>query len=714
MSPPPSTPTPRRFLLPKRSTQTAQTPAQYPQFQSTPWFGSSSALRPTQRRGHDIEVVDEDDDGSQDGLLEDEAVGDDARGQYDSIEVESDAASASQHDEVSSQGRCSDLDLRDDIEANPLEVDHTKWSPEGREAKRQKVFISPVPDSEPPTRQHGDADPIPDDENLQREESEEMGSLDDADSDRYSPAEAAAARAAHQPVFQPAPRFKPVETHQAMEGLPAAFSPQRRGAKYLPDGLAAELQGWLSEVKGWEGIDRAADSTLRITIEEVRPGRQMYLARGRPSAGQNPQRLILAGEGKLTGLGRRAVVAAGSVVMVGQPVWDVELDGEMWTVACDWSVNDEPVMLRPLSRPLVGFCRNHHTLYRQRFPSAPANKASDPLRILFCGSDAFSCESLRALHGEHVRDGRLVEALDVMVLPPRRTGRGFKQIREVPCKAVAEELGLRVHQRDTFRRWELPEGTNLIIVVSFGLFVPPRILSSAKYGGLNVHPSLLPDLRGPAPIHHAMLRGDEHIGISLQTLDDRAFDHGTVLAQTPAPGLAMQPGASIQEVIHEAAVQGAQMLVQGLRDGVHVPPHVAVGGQLHGREPTHAPKVTKADAQVDWARWTSAEEFTRRVRVFSSVWTRAVADQGEEKRVLFQDVEAAARDEVSGTAGATVVFAHEDGRHERAVVVDEAEGAVAVCIGDGVWVRVRRVRVDGRNEQDAARALRPFLRKRSV
>ena len=135
-------------------------------------------------------------------------------------------------------------------------------------------------------------------------------------------------------------------------------------------------------------------------------------------------------------------------------------------------------MLRRLSRPLGGLCRQRHITTRQRFSSAPATKVSDPLRILFCGSDAFSCESLRALHEEHVRDGRLIDALDVMVLPPKRTGRGFKQIREgecshchleiwirdkglmlmraaVPCKAVAEQLGLRVHQRDTFTKWEV-------------------------------------------------------------------------------------------------------------------------------------------------------------------------------------------------------------------------------------------------------------------
>lgn len=66
---------------------------------------------------------------------------------------------------------------------------------------------------------------------------------------------------------------------------------------------------------------------------------------------------------------------------------------------------------------------------RQRYNHTSA-RLSDPLRILFCGSDGFSCESLRALHREYVRDKGLVEALDVMVLPARKMGRGFKMVRE--------------------------------------------------------------------------------------------------------------------------------------------------------------------------------------------------------------------------------------------------------------------------------------------
>lgn len=81
-------------------------------------------------------------------------------------------------------------------------------------------------------------------------------------------------------------------------------------------------------------------------------------------------------------------------------------------------INRAQARLR-LPPPYAPFQRRHSS-----------RKASDPLRILFCGSDAFSCESLRALHREHVKNRALVEALDVMVLPGRRTGRGLRTVRE--------------------------------------------------------------------------------------------------------------------------------------------------------------------------------------------------------------------------------------------------------------------------------------------
>ncbi|OAA57673.1 Methionine tRNA Formyltransferase-like protein [Cordyceps fumosorosea ARSEF 2679] len=345
----------------------------------------------------------------------------------------------------------------------------------------------------------------------------------------------------------------------------------------------------------------------------------------------------------------------------------------------------------------LGVLQRHHQHIRTCAPHTArtfgtlTKRNSDALRILFCGSDAFSCASLAALHAEHRRNEELVESIEVMVQPGKRVGRGFTK---------------------------LPRGTNLIVAVSFGLFVPPRILSSARYGGLNVHPSLLPHLRGPAPIHHAYLRGDPFTGVSLQTLDPRAFDHGTVLAQTPEPGIPIAPGQTFAQLRDELAARGAEMLVQGLRDRVHVPPHeVATGGEgAGGGGLVHAPKMSKADAEVRWAEWR-AEDWRRRMSVFGAAWTRcavAAAAGQEKKRVLFTkggaaDAVAGREEEEERTIRVFEEGAADGGREVR-VRVDEASGTCYVEDAEGAWVAVERAKLEGEREKDAAAALRTLFR----
>ncbi|KAK3377851.1 formyl transferase [Podospora didyma] len=275
--------------------------------------------------------------------------------------------------------------------------------------------------------------------------------------------------------------------------------------------------------------------------------------------------------------------------------------------------------------------------------SSSTTKVSDPLRILFCGSDEFSCASLRALHAEHKRNASLIRSIDVVVRPGKRTGRGLKVVHEAPIRKVADELGLAVHERDTFTGWNMPrpnsEPINLIVAVSFGLFVPPRLLTASQYGGLNVHPSFLPDLRGPAPLHHALLAKRTHTGVSLQTLSPLAFDAGTILAQTPLPGIPIPPSCTVTQLRDQLAPLGAEMLVRGLRDGVHAPPHEPVGWMPSSTSPPlkHAPKLTQADKQVLWSR-SSAEDIALQSRVLGPVWTRALLHDGREKRLMLEDL----------------------------------------------------------------------------
>ncbi|KAK3685763.1 methionyl-tRNA formyltransferase-like protein [Podospora appendiculata] len=277
-------------------------------------------------------------------------------------------------------------------------------------------------------------------------------------------------------------------------------------------------------------------------------------------------------------------------------------------------------------------------------------RISDPLRILFCGSDEFSCESLKALHAAHARNADLIQSIDVVVRPAKPTGRGYKVLRESPLKELAKVLKLRVHERDTFTGWDMPkardEPINLIIAVSFGLFVPPRLLRAAKYGGLNIHPSLLPDLRGPAPLHHALLASRTHTGVSLQTLSEKTFDAGAVLLQTPPPGIPIPPGCTVPQLHAMLAPLGGTMLVSGLEMGLHVPPHVSVVPPLEAadeatkRSLIHAPKVTSADVHVRWDTWTAADTALR-ARVIGALWTYVYLPREKRKllRLILEGVE---------------------------------------------------------------------------
>lgn len=261
---------------------------------------------------------------------------------HDSIEVESEAdmVSSSSGDAPTrhSELEASIVDDEEEEEAHGTSLDFEEEddnSPiQERESKRRRVSISPAAESE------ANLSPTTSDHVVHPREGEE----EEVTPIEEDPTEAPPTDI-QQPTFRPAPRFKPIELGSAAEGLlPAAFSPQRRGAKYVAGGLAAEMQGWLSEVKGWEGVDQPA-AAARLRVQEIRGGSRMYLVRGwleedgGGGGGQgNQRRFLLAGEGRLTGLGRRAEVGIGSLVAVGQPVWDIQMGDESWTVACDWSV----------------------------------------------------------------------------------------------------------------------------------------------------------------------------------------------------------------------------------------------------------------------------------------------------------------------------------------------------------------------------------------
>ncbi|KAL7914854.1 hypothetical protein GGI35DRAFT_161565 [Trichoderma velutinum] len=254
MNPFSSTPAPRRFLLPRRSTQSSsQTPGAPPQFQSTPRFGSSSAPRPTQGNELDIE---ESEDGEEEEVISESSLSGDER---EATEMRQPASHHHVLDIESQEEPSSEVvdprpkaHRRFDIESeSPREG--SQGTVVGREAKRRKMSISPTP-------LFGSED-VPHEETTF--DTEDGASVMSMDSDEGSPITLRNFKALQQPIFQQAPRFKPLDAETTFNGLPAAFSPQRRGSRYISGGMAAQLQGWLSEVKGWDEHSGRANVSCR-------------------------------------------------------------------------------------------------------------------------------------------------------------------------------------------------------------------------------------------------------------------------------------------------------------------------------------------------------------------------------------------------------------------------------------------------------------------
>lgn len=255
--------------------------------------------------------------------------------------------------------------------------------------------------------------------------------------------------------------------------------------------------------------------------------------------------------------------------------------------------------------------------------SAAGTKKYEPLRVLFCGADDFSIYSLRALHELHKQRPDKIESIDVVCRPDKRVGRGLKQVREVPIKGVATELGLNLHQLDTFRGWVPPAPFSLIVAVSFGLLVPARIIEGAKYGGLNVHPSLLPEFRGPAPIQHTLLQHRTYSGVTLQTMHPAKFDHGMVLDQTRTD---LAPNNQHQNLVELLGPIGAEMLAKDVDEGVFVPPLKEVDDVARGLQASYAPKITPEDHHIDWETWSAADIITRD-KVLGRLWDTTTYDK---------------------------------------------------------------------------------------
>ena len=213
------------------------------------------------------------------------------------------------------------------------------------------------------------------------------------------------------------------------------------------------------------------------------------------------------------------------------------------------------------------------------------------MRILFWGTPDFAVPSLRAL----ANDG--VEIVGVVTQPDRPAGRG-RRVKMSPVKEEALALGHEVlapirPQGQEFIEQITELRPDLSVVVAYGHILKPEILDLPSLGSVNVHASLLPQLRGAAPVNWAIIRGHEQTGVTVMRMVE-AMDAGPIIHQLSEP---ISDEDSASELMSRLSELGALALKEALGS--------IKRGDTEEREQledavSYAPKVDRKSARIDW------------------------------------------------------------------------------------------------------------------
>ncbi|MBI5564981.1 MAG: methionyl-tRNA formyltransferase [Chloroflexi bacterium] len=297
--------------------------------------------------------------------------------------------------------------------------------------------------------------------------------------------------------------------------------------------------------------------------------------------------------------------------------------------------------------------------------------------LIFMGSPQFAVPTLEALTRDYT-------VLAVYTQPDKPAGRG-KTLTAVPVAQWAAARNLPIYQPRSFRKDPTAIEQlralqpDVIVVAAYGLILPQPVLDIPRFGCVNVHGSILPRHRGAAPIASAILAGDAETGITIMQMD-AGMDTGPMLSIGREPIRSDDTTLSLGE---RMSYLGAQLLIDTL------PGYLSgdIKPQMQPSEGvTYSPKISKADAQIDWTR--SSIEIDRAVRAYMP-WPGAFTGwNGQIVKIL----KTGGRDQGSGI-------------RDQGTVIRLADGGIGVVTGDGL-IELIEIQLAGRKAMSA----RDFVR----
>ena len=215
------------------------------------------------------------------------------------------------------------------------------------------------------------------------------------------------------------------------------------------------------------------------------------------------------------------------------------------------------------------------------------------IKLIFMGTPDFSATVLKGL-----LESDQYEVLAVVTQPDRAVGRK-KEIRMTPVKEVALSYGLPIYQPEKLSGSPEMEaimnlGADGIVTAAFGQFLPSKLLASMDFA-VNVHASLLPKHRGGAPIHYALIQGDEEAGVTIMEMV-KEMDAGDMISRRSIP---ITDEDNVGTLFEKLAIVGRDLLLDTL------PAYLAGDIQPEAQDPsqvTFSPNIRPEEERLDWTK----------------------------------------------------------------------------------------------------------------
>lgn len=297
------------------------------------------------------------------------------------------------------------------------------------------------------------------------------------------------------------------------------------------------------------------------------------------------------------------------------------------------------------------------------------------MKVVFMGTPDFSVPVLQTL----LKDG--YEVVAVVTQPDRPKGRK-RVLTPPPVKVEALKHEIPVLQPEKIRLEEeyqqvLAYEPDLIVTAAFGQILPTPILEVPKYGCINVHASLLPELRGGAPIHYSILQGKPKTGVTIMYMVEK-LDAGDILTQVEVPIEERDHVGTLHDKLSAAGAKLLSETIPSLVKGEITPV------KQNDDEATFASNIKREQEKIDWAR--TGEEIYNHIRGLHPWPVAYTTADGQVMKIWWGEKVSA-----SGKPG-TVLSLEEDG--------------FIVATGNETAIKVTELQPAGKKRMDAAQYLR--------